>query len=168
MKGEKGNPLTLSVYVTPRGYSFTLFEGLLLAVDWGTRDLRGASKKDRCVATLSELLDRYAPDYVVIEEWRVRYSQRPARVRQLYRAIERLAVKRSVRLVCYPRQEVIMCFKQLGADTKQQRVKVIARQVLALKHRAPPKRDPWRTEHPRMGIFEAASLNMVHFHKDMA
>lgn len=167
MRRKTSKTLTLSIYVTTRGYAFAVFEDPLLAVNWGAKEVRGCKKRDRCLAAVCKLLDEYQPDWVVIEEWRARHCRRALRIRQLYRLIERQAVRRDLAIARYRRQEVISCFQEMGAHTKHQRALRIAEQVTAFAYKVPPKRQLWTSEHPRMGIFEAASLNLTHYHRSI-
>jgi hypothetical protein len=47
--------------------------------------------------------------------------------------------------------------------TKQKIAETIAQQVPAFSLYVPPKRKPWMSEDPRMGIFEAAALAWMYF-----
>ena len=162
MKARKRRALALSIYVTNRGYAFSLFEGADRAVDWGTREHRGTDAQSRCLVTVTELLDHYQPDDLVLEEWRVRHCRRPDRIRALYRSFERLGKRRGQAVVCYTRQSVGAHFQELGARTKHERATEIAARVPALAFWAPPKRELWKSEHSRMAIFDAAALNIIH------
>lgn len=156
-------PLALGIYVTSRGYAFALFEGPYRAIDWGTHEARGQDTDGRLAETLAELLDRYRPDDVVLEEWRVRHCRRSARIRVRIRSFERLAKRHGHNVVCHPQTSVEAYFAGLGAPSKHDRAIEIAARVSDLAFWAPPKRKMWDSVHSRAPIFDAAALNMTHF-----
>lgn len=167
MKGAKRRPLALSIYINNRGYGFTLFEGADRAVDWGTRDIRAKHGDKRFVSSVAGLLDCYRPSQLVLEEWRARHCSRPKRIRLLNRKFEQLGKRRELEVLCYARKAVDAHFEGLGASTRHERALEVAARVPALAFWAPPERELWTSEHPRMPIFDAAMLNMTHFRGDV-
>lgn len=168
MRGTKRRPLVLSIYINNRGYGFSLFEGADRAVDWGTRDIRAKHGDERFVSSVTGLLDRFHPGQLVLEEWRIRECRRPKRIRMLNRKFEQLGRRCELEVWCYARKVVDAYFQELGASTRHERALEVSARVPALAFWAPPERELWTSEHPRMPIFDAAMLNMTHFHKDLA
>jgi hypothetical protein len=163
MTGRSQRELTLSVFLSAKGYAFTVFKGPVAAIDWGTKEVVGRGKNDRCFEGVVRLIDRYRPDALVIEEWWARRAVRVERICRLYRRIDHHARKHSVPVHRYRRREVIACFERLGARTKHERAVCVADHIPAFTYRVPPKRKLWKSDHPRMAVFEAAALNMTHF-----
>lgn len=158
MSKRSRKELILSIYLPARGFAFVLFETPSTAVDWGTRELRGSGKHENCIEAVGKLLEKYQPDIVIIEEWRVRGSTRTERIRRLYRSVETTARKRSVKVISCRRCDVVKCFERLGAKTKHQRAVIVAEHIPEFSYKVPPPRKPWTTEHPRMSLFEAGAL----------
>lgn len=165
MTNAKLRPLALSIYINNRGYGFTLFESVDRAVDWGTRDVRARDGPERFVSSVTQLLESHQPAQIVLEEWRVRHCRRPKRIRMLNSKFELLSRRRGLEVLCYPRKEVDTLFDELGASTRHERALEVAARVPALAFWAPPERELWTSEHPRMPIFDAAMLNMTHFRR---
>ena len=155
--------LILSIYATTRGFAFTLFEGALSPVDWGTKEYRGAEKNARCVEAIGKLLNRYHPDALVIENRHDAQWRRTDRIARLYQAMETLAVGGAVSVCRYDRAQLRCCFEKLGARTKQERASLIGNQIPAFTYKIPPPRRLWMSVHPRMGLFEAAALALTHY-----
>lgn len=156
--------LVLAIFLPARGFSFVLLEAPLSAIDWGTREIRGTGRHERCLDTVCRLVEKYQPDVVVIEEWRARHSTRTERIRRLYRAIETRARKSGITVYPIRRRDVVACFERFEARTKHHRAVFIAEQIPAFSYRVPPPRKLWKSEHPRMGVFEASALAIVHSH----
>ena len=80
------------------------------------------------------------------------------------RQIAELAQRRGMQVRLYPHTEVRKSFEaHYGATTKQKIAETIANNIPALSLYLPPVRKQWMTEHPRMGIFEAAALAWMYF-----
>lgn len=94
-------PRTLALYVARRGIAFALFTAPLEPQDWGTKDVCGADMHANGMRAVLQLVERYRPDVVVIEDASERSSRRFPRIRAMYRAIARylplLGVKDALR-----------------------------------------------------------------------
>lgn len=153
----------LAVHLSTRGVTYILFEGPLSPVDWEIKGVRGPRKNARCLVLVGNVIERYRPDTVVIENCRGRGSRRSRRIRRLYRAVETVAGAQAIDVYRYTRPQVRACFKGVGATTKQEIAIVIAKAIPAFEHRLPPVRKPWMSEDTRMGLFDAASLAMTFY-----
>jgi len=155
--------LVLSVYATPRGFAFVLFEGPLSPVDWGVKVIPGPNKNARCVDGIAKLIDMYQPDAVVIEDCAAVGSRRSSRIRRLYRAIEAWASNQTIETYRFSRNLIRETFSRLGAFTKHEIAEVIAKHVPAFEHRLPPMRRLWMSEDSRMWLFDATALTFTFF-----
>lgn len=159
---EQGKPLVLGVYPSCRGFGWIAFEGPFAAYDWGlvfvSRD-----KNIRSLAHFERLLDRLAPETVVLEVIPGGVRRTP-RVATLQKAFVAAAGDRAIELAAYARGEVRTTFASAGARTRQEIAVAVARQLPALSHRLPRKRGPWHSEDRRMALFNAAAVVMTHFH----
>lgn len=153
----------MAVYPSATGIAFALFEGSLSLIDWGTAVRTGKTKNERCIQYLERLIDRYVPDVIIVQDTEQPGTRRSARVRALYRAIELLATLNGIDVARYGRVEVNQAFDAAGALTKEERARLAAAMLPALSPRLPPRRRAWMSEHPRMPLFEAASLGLAHY-----
>jgi len=163
MRGARSIGLVLAIYPTTRGFGFALFEESLSPVDWGVKEVRQSNKNARCLEKIALLMDLHQPDIVVLEDTTVKGSRRSARIRRLTRAIEHLALSRSIETHRYSRRAIRMCFAQAGAATKYEVAQVIARQIAAYEPLLPPPRKIWMSEDPRMALFDAAALALTFY-----
>jgi Holliday junction resolvasome RuvABC endonuclease subunit len=158
-----GKFYVLALYPSPEGMAFALFEDSLSLIDWGITEKKGEMKSEHCIRFTERLIDRHSPDVIVIEDAEQCGSRRDVRVRALYRSFGTLASVHGIDVARYGRAEVNKAFNAAGALKKQERAQLVAAMLPALSHRIPPLRKPWRSEHPRMPLFEAASLGIAHY-----
>ena len=162
---RKRHDLVLAIYPQSRGFAFVLFEGWLSAVDWGIHEARGPGKNARCLTRINSLLELHMPDVVVLQDMSDRGTRRAPRIQQLNDRIAELAELRGIIVRKYSRAQVIEYFSDFGASTKQKIAETIAKQIPALSLYVPPARKPWMSEDPRTGIFGAAALAWMYFHR---
>lgn len=161
-----GKYYVLALYPSPQGMAFVLFEDSLSLVDWGITAMKGEMKSEHCIQFTARLIERYVPDVIVIEDTDQHGSRRDERVRALYRSFMTLAGVHGIDVVRYARADVDKAFNAAGALKKQERAQLVAAMLPALSHRMPPIRKPWMSEHPRMPLFEAASLGIAHYYHE--
>lgn len=165
MQKHKKNRSVLSVYPTPRGYAFVLWDSPLTPHDWGTKDFKKDVGSARCVESIRELLDEYRPDAFVVEDTSERQTKRSLRVKRILKAVGPTARRLSIEVVPVTRKDVRSAFAQFGAVTKQDIANVIARKIEAFAARIPRPRKTWQAQDPRMGVFDAASRALTYYYK---
>lgn len=153
----------LSVYLTSKGFAFTVFEGPMLPIDWGVKNMESRERNARCFEAVAKLTERYNPDTFVIEDCTEKGSRRSVRIRRSYRALEKYARHQFLNVRRYSREEIRQCFAGLGAATKYEIAQTLSKLVPALSHRMPRVRKLWMSVDSRMGIFDAASLAWTFF-----
>jgi Holliday junction resolvasome RuvABC endonuclease subunit len=153
----------LAVDPTSRGFGFVLLEGPSQLIDWGVSHACG-DKYTWCLTRITHLIDLYSPEVIVIENSAGSGSRRTARVRQLLREIQALAMNRDIPTRRYSRSELRQAFSKFGARTKYQIAKAIVGSFPELASRLPPFRKPWMCEDDRMSIFDALGLALAMFH----
>lgn len=152
----------LGIYPNARGFGFVLFEGTLSPLDWGVFETRGSEMNRRCLQRIAVLLNHQEPDILVLENMSEGSTRREKRIRDLNEAIAVLAETQGVRTASCSRKQVRECFgnesvsKQMIAETIGTRIPVFAPLV-------PPHRKPWKSEHARMGLFDAAALVLTFY-----
>jgi hypothetical protein len=165
MIAHRGSELVLAIYPQSSGFAFVLFKGWDAPVDFGAYEVRGGEKNVRCLKRAESLFALHSPDLLVLQQMST--SDRAPRIRQLNRDIAELGKSYNIALHTYRRTELRRSFAYyFDAATKQRIAETIARQIPALSLYIPPERKPWKSEHLRMGIFEAAALAWMYFHND--
>jgi Holliday junction resolvasome RuvABC endonuclease subunit len=153
----------LAIDPTSRGFGFAVLEGPRKLIDWGVKQLR-KEKTARSILQSKELMARYCPDVVVVEDWQGRGSRRCLRIGNLIRAIRTMAERRRISTRCFSRFRVRQAFASWHAWTKYQIAIAIARQLPELKSRLPRYRKPWMSEDERMAIFDAVAFALTYFY----
>src|SRR5947209_1334462 len=80
----------LAIDPTHRGFGYVIFEGPEQLIDWGVKHVEGQKNK-ASVAAVSELISRYRPQILVLEDGDAKHCRRRERVRQLIDALDRHA-----------------------------------------------------------------------------
>ena len=143
-----------------RGLGIVIFESPSLPIEWGIKDVRDR-KEEHCLALVADLLDRFQPDIVVMEDMEALTCRRCERVRSLVHAISTPAASRHVPTALITRDQVNATF---GVSTKHQVATLIASRLPELASLLPPFRKPWMSEDPRMSLFDAAAFALAYYH----
>jgi hypothetical protein len=158
--------LALSVHLNTRGFAFVLFESPLAPFDWGTPEIRGVRKHERCMEKVAAIIDQYQPEGLVLQDMSNEGTQRAERIVKLNADIIRLAKARDLPVFLYSREIVRdTFFQQHGVRTKQDIAELIAKSVPAFQRYLPSPRKPWESEDARMGLFDAAGLGLVFYQR---
>ncbi len=165
MSRVAGDKRVLAIDPASRGFGFAVLEGPKRLIDWGVKSAR-VNKDKRCLKLIEDLIERYEPDVIVVEDYAGKGSRRCRRVRQLIEGILILAGKRRIKARSYSRRKVKTVFSRLGACNKHQMATAIAKQFPELAPRLPPARKPWMSEDYRMSIFDAVALALTFFYFD--
>ena len=141
----------LAIDPTSRGFAFAVLEAPAFLLDWGERIV--PAKSGGLLRKVDELLLRYEPTLLVIEDLAVPGSRRRKRASTEIRSIELLALKRGLAAERISRLAVIDAFAP--ANSKFEVALRLAESFPALAQRLPRKRKAWTTEDARMNIFDA-------------
>lgn len=149
----------LAISPGTRGFGYTVLEGQDTLVDWGVKSVTG-DKNTRCLVKVEEMIIRYRPDVIVLEDASAKDSRRSTRIRALTKRIVALASSRNLKPALFSRSEVMRAFfTDSGEGTKHALAEKIAKRFPEeLGFRLPPRRRPWMSEDSRMTIFDAAAL----------
>lgn len=151
----------LAVDPSTRGLGYALFEGRGWLVDWGTKDIR-RDKHAAALQKIDELIRRYEPSVLVVEDCGHAKSRRNRRIRRLTEQMLTLAQRSGSNGCALPLVAVYQQFSKRGAHTKYEIASTLAGEFPALALRLPPKRKPWQSEDSRMSIFDAAALGYTY------
>lgn len=155
--------LVLAIYLSSRGFAFSLFEGPLSPYDWGVHAARGPRKNASCLLRIEKIVATYEPDALVTQDTTNDGTRRAHRIQQLNLSIAEMADARGIPTHAYSRTHVRDCFASLPIVTKQSIAETIAKNIPAFGRYLPPQRKPWMSEHSRMALFDAAALALTHF-----
>ena len=161
-KAQGREKLTLAIYPTSRGFGFVIFEGPHRLIDWGVKEVRG-DKNRRSLIRAKELIAWYKPDVLVLEDALSASSRGSSRMKDLHRELEQLAVSTKTVVHRYTRPEIKAIFALRGSSTRYEIAQAVSEEVPELGPWFPPPRQIWKSEDPRLSIFDAASLAITHF-----
>ena len=153
----------LSIAPSTMGVGFAVLEGRDTLVNWGVKAVQGNGNKNaKSLAKVKELIARYQPDVLVLEDAAAKGSLRYPRIQKLVPQIAKLAAKHKVKVQLFSREQVMQTFLPDGQGTKHNLAEIIAGHFPEqLGSKLPPKRKAWMREHYQMGIFHAAALVLV-------
>jgi Holliday junction resolvasome RuvABC endonuclease subunit len=151
----------LAIDPSTRGFGFTVFEGPNLLIDWGVKETK-TNKNAKTLKLVDELIERYQPSVVVVEDYEGKGSRRCDRVGELINDISKLASQKKVRIRSFSRAKVKQTFSE-SASNKYEIALDIAKRFPELAPRLPRFRKPWMSEDYRMSIFDAVALGLAFF-----
>jgi hypothetical protein len=152
----------LAIDPTRRGFGYVVFEGTEFLIDWGVRNVRGPRDIGSLKAFV-QLVKRYQPEVVVLEDTSSSGSRRRGGADMLLRQIVREASRAEIRVCRISRADIMAAFSRLGGRTKYEIARLIAQRLPELQSRLPPERKPWMSEDQRMAIFDAAAFALAFF-----
>jgi Holliday junction resolvasome RuvABC endonuclease subunit len=152
------NQRVLAIDPYTQGFGFALLEGALL--DWGLKEAKG-DKNSVCLKKITDLIEYYQPDVIVLENPTGEGSRRYLRVQELIQEIVKLASSKRIKSQSFSRSQIKKAFSTSGAFTKYQIANTIAEQFPELASRLPRVRKPWMSEDQRMSIFDAVALALT-------
>jgi Holliday junction resolvasome RuvABC endonuclease subunit len=150
----------LSVDPSTRGFGFAILEGPNHLIDWGVRETK-TDKNTRTLKLIAELIERYEPSAVVLEDYEGKGSRRCLRVGALINDISKLASKSKIKVRSISRLKVKQAFAESGVRNKYMVAAAIAKRFPELAPRLSRFRKPWMSEDYRMSIFDAVALALT-------
>lgn len=140
-----------------RGFGWALLEGPDLLVDWGIYQAR-TKRPERALGRLAEILHRYAPHRVVVEEIQHPRCHRRARARALISEIYDMARAADIEVRAVPMDAVREHYRAIGAKSKDAVARLIVDRFPELQPILPPRRKNWMREDERMAVFDALAM----------
>lgn len=164
MRREVHDELVLSLVPTARGLSYTLFSAPLSPIDWGAIRFRGKEKNAASLALIDRLCRAQRPQTIIIEDCTsASCRRRSPRILRLFQLIAAYAETENVTLERYSRAQMKGTFGDAGAFTRYEIAQAIASYIPALSEKLPPVRRLWKSEDPRLSLFDAAALALTHY-----
>lgn len=159
MRDLSGEKRILAVDPTHRGFGYVVFEGPERLVDWGVSHVQGP-KNRASIAAVGELISRYRPQIMILEDVTARDCRRRRRVRDLLEALDRYGRERGLTVRRIAQAKVKRAF---AVSNKARMARAIAARFPELSSCLPPERKPWMSEDLRMAIFDAAAFGLTFF-----
>jgi hypothetical protein len=148
------NAILLAIDPTSRGFAFAVLEVPAFLVDWGSKSV--PARSGEFLRRVGELLSRYKPDVLVLEDLAAKGARRRKRARREIELLERRALKRGVRVERVSRLAILDTFAP--GKTKYEVALRLAEVFPVLANRLPRKRNTWRPEDARMSVFDALGI----------
>lgn len=160
--------IVLAIYPIPRGYGFVLFESASAGTDWGIRFVEDAIKtrNERTMPHIEKLLDRYHPEFLILQDFRAKAARRTERLKRLHQSIMHAAQVRFIEVALIGVAEIRNVFRSVGASSSYEIAQAVARQFPPLSHRLPPKPRAWDSVSPVMAVFRAAAMALTFYARD--
>ena len=152
----------LAIDPTSKGFGYAVLESPAVLVDWGVKHAR-ADRNAECLQQARELIDRYQPEVLVVEDTALKSSRRCSRAAQLIENLLLMAAGRDLGTRRISRLQVQRCFSDSSPATKRQVAVAIARRFPELEPYLPPIRKPWMSEDERMSIFDAVAFGYASY-----
>ena len=155
----------LSIYPMIQGFAYILFAGPTNPIDWGIGYIAtsNAKRNTKMLSRIEELMTKYQPDAIVIEDYLETRFHRSPRMLRLYRSMTHIAQTKAIDVCRVAKTDVLKCFGTVGAKTKHEIAQAVARQFPEFAHRLPKKRQVWDPQQRTMGLFTAAALAVVFY-----
>ncbi len=159
-----GSPQKRVLAIDPmhRGFGYVIFEGPDFLIDWGVRHVEGPKNKASIAAT-ADLITRYRPRIMVLEDVAAMGCRRRRRVRELVEVLDRYGRERGLTVRKVAQARVKRTFLPLCIRNKNQMARFLAAKFPELARYLPPERKPWMSEDTRMAIFDAAAFALASF-----
>lgn len=168
MTNKASSPIRLfAVDPCPRGFAFAVLEMPADLVDWGLREVM-SDKEGGTLQKVNELINHYAPDFIILEDWRHWSSRRCSRIKRLLQSLGDLAKTLGVECRTITQEDLRFFWERMGCRIKDEVAQEIARMFPVLAPRLPPRRRAWMPEDPRINIFDTIALAVAFFHMTVA
>ena len=158
--------VVLAIHFNSRGFGFVLCDRPLSVLDWGAAEARGPEKVEKINGRVRDLFERYAPDFVVLQDTSYTGTPRPRWIRQLNKRASAMAEEQGFETLFFSQEAIRRCFKYLDPITKQGIAVEIGKRIPELQRLVPRPRKNWESEQSRMGIFDAAGLAFAFYTTD--
>jgi hypothetical protein len=150
----------LAIDPTSRGFGFVVLEGRDQLIDWGLKSIR-RNKEEATLLAVAELIERYPPDVLVLEDYQHRRCRRRERVRRLLHLLRAVAADRDVVTRLVSVAHVSAYFAAQGATTKYAIAGLLTARFPVLARHRPKIRKAWMSEDERQAIFDAAACALA-------
>lgn len=150
----------LAIDPSTQGFGFVVLEGRDQLIDWGTREALGARKNEQSVRRTQQLIEKYRPEVIVLEDTTAVTSRRHTRIVFLIRRLQKLAQAYKIRVRFVSKRAVYDYFTMGDRINQRKLAEAIACLLPELASCLPQQRKPWMSEDPRVRVFGAAGMGL--------
>jgi Holliday junction resolvasome RuvABC endonuclease subunit len=160
-------PRILAIAPSTKGFGYAVFEGHKMLVHWGVKSVKG-DKNAGAVEKVEDMIARYDPQVMVLEDTATIGSHRAPRIKALTKRLVAVAERRTIKVVLFSQKQIRRVFLGDNPGTKHTLAKTIAERFPEeLGFLLPPKRRDWMSQDSRMDIFDAVALALAHYSSGM-
>ena len=153
----------LAIQPTTYGFGCVVCEGPHDLIEWMTKTVRTERKNADSLTKIFALIEWYDPQTIIFENAWYTQSRRSKRVTRLLYILKEKMQGRGIEVATYSRDDIRQVFASVRATTKHDIACAVAAHFPELRRHLPEKRKPWKAEHAKMGIFDAASLALTFY-----
>ena len=166
MKLRIYDPVVLAIDIRHRRFGYALFEGHGIILDWGQRVYPTVGDAERALAQkrLSKLMAVRQPNLIVVRRERWERAVSDSNLTNPVMAVRSEAEARSIPIYLIDQDAIQTTFSRFECETREDIAAALASIFPELLRSLPPKRKPWKAEHPRMSIFDAVALGVAYWH----
>ena len=155
----------LAIAPTARGFGYAVMEGSRRLVAFSNKSIL-KNKNERTLVWVEKFIHRYQPAVMVLPAVNAADTRRAKRIKQLHQRLIKLATKHEVKVKLITATKVRERLLGHVKGNKQSQAEMLAGLFpIELAPRLPPKRKVWKSEDPRMDIFDAAGLAVAFWPK---
>jgi len=160
---EDNHERILAIYPNSYGFGFALMQGSLTVIDKGIVRITPMTNAESLVR-LKELIKKYEPERVILEDFKGNSSFKCARVKQLIQSVIAFMKINKISYSEYSREQIRIVFDIWNAKTRYEIAEVIVRNIPKLRMLFFEKPKYPRTETYHFGLFDAVSLGICHYY----
>ena len=155
----------LAIAPTARGFGYVVMEGSRRLVAFSNKSIL-KNKNERTLVWVEKFIRRYEPAVLVLPAVNAADTRRAKRIKQLHQRLVALATKSKLKVKLITGTKVRERLLGQIKGNKQSLAEALAGLFpIELAPRLPPKRKVWKSEDPRMDIFDAAGLAVAFWPK---
>ncbi len=155
----------LAIAPTARGFGYAVMEGSRRLVAFSNKSIL-KDKNERTLVWVEKFMCRYEPEVMVLPAVNAADTRRAKRIKQLHQRLVTLAAKYKLKVKLITTTKVRERLLGQIKGNKQSLAETLAGLFpIELAPRLPPKRKVWKSEDPRMDIFDAAGLAVAFWPK---
>ena len=148
----------MGIAPSSRGFGFAVVTKKNGLIDWGVKVVKTGNKNERCLSSVTHLLEIYGPHTIGLED-HSKNARRCGRIEELVYGIITLAEENGIRVKRLSRKQINSKLLRNERGTRHQIAKYLANAYKdQLSFRLPAKRRLWQSEAYQMDIFAAVAL----------
>ena len=158
----KDKTTVLALYPNRFGVAYALFDSPTDLIEYGIGSI-STLNHNKCTQRIKQYIDYYKPDIIITRNLIDLKRRKSKRIEKLIGAICKEAKTQNMKVYNYTRTQIKSVFETFKATTKYKISQKLIEWFPQLRFYEFPSRDQWMAEHYNAGVFDAASLAVVHW-----